>query len=222
MTNIPASTMESLGINRTRVIILVIFTLCVTMSMVSLDLQEGDLLFSCSSDENAITSVTSGVEGLPIDHVAIVHRIGGEHGPLFVVEAVKPMVRITPVDTFLLSIDNHCVLVGRVNVPIDVNGSVRRCLLMVGKPYDDLFLPGDSAIYCSELVQMNYVSSEGERIFSTIPMSFHDETGCVTEYWQSFYAEHGMVVPEGVPGTNPGELSRSPLVTIIGWYPSDK
>ena len=41
-------------------------------------LQEGDLLFVCSDSANAITEVTSGVEQLPIDHVGIVHRIGGE------------------------------------------------------------------------------------------------------------------------------------------------
>ena len=97
--------------------------------------------------------------------------------------------------------------------------SVRRCLMMVGKPYDDLYLPGDSAIYCSELVQMNYVTAAGETVFAPIPMSFHDRTGRLLDEWIDFYSRHGMQVPEGEPGSNPGELSRRRQVTIIGPYP---
>ena len=175
-------------------------------------LQEGDLLFVCSDSANAITEVTSGVEQLPIDHVGIVHRIGGDSGPLFVIEAVKPTVCLTPIDSFMC--EGPQILVGRVNVAMDVRKSVRQCLLMVGKPYDDLYLPGDSAVYCSELVQLNYVNPDGDLIFDTIPMSFHDATGRVTDYWQQFYSRRGMAVPEGLPGTNPGELSRCPQVTI--------
>ena len=180
-------------------------------------LREGDLLFACSDTSNAITQVTSGVEDLPIDHVGIVHRIGGDGGPLFVIEAIKPNVCLTPIDSFM--VENPHVLVGRVNVEMDVYRSIRRCLAMVGKPYDDLYLPGDSAVYCSELVQMNYVTPCGELIFGTIPMSFHDASGRVTDYWTDFYSRRGMTVPEGWPGTNPGELSRRPQVSIVGKFP---
>ena len=91
--------------------------------------------------------------------------------------------------------------------------------MLVGKPYDDLYLPGDSAVYCSELVQMNYVTPAGQAVFGTIPMSFHDSTGRVLDEWVDFYSRRGMAVPEGAHGTNPGELSRRDEVTIIGKYP---
>ena len=178
------------------------------------DLREGDLLFCCTDTANAITAVTSGVEDLPIDHVAVFHRIGGEEGIPYVIEAVKPAVRLTPIDIFLCN--NPHVIVGRVNADFYVQPSVRRCLAMVGKPYDDLYLPGDSAIYCSELVQLNYRTVSNRLIFEPVPMSFHDKTGKVTDYWQEFYAQRGMTVPEGAPGTNPGELSRRQEVNIIG------
>ena len=180
-------------------------------------LLEGDLLFCCTDSANAITQVTSGIENLPIDHVGIVHRIGGDEGPLFVIEAVKPMVCLTPIDSFLVS--NSRILVGRVNVAMDVRKSIRRCLAMVGKPYDDLFLPGDSAVYCSELVQLNFMTPEGNLIFGTVPMSFHDASGQVTDYWQDFYSRRGMEVPEGAPGSNPGELSQRQQITIVGKFP---
>ncbi len=177
-------------------------------------LQEGDLLFCCADSANAITAVTSGVEDLPIDHVAVFHRIGGEGGVPYVIEAVKPAVCLTPIGSFLN--DNAHIIVGRVNVEVDWKKSIRRCLMMVGRPYDDLYLPGDSAIYCSELVQMNYLTPSGKQVFDAIPMSFHDETGQVTDYWREFYGHRGMSVPEGAPGTNPGELSCRPQVTILG------
>ena len=179
-----------------------------------LDLREGDLLFCCVDSANAITAVTDGVDGLPIDHVAVVHRIGGENGLLFVIEAVKPVVRLTAIDAFYR--ENPKVLLARVNADVDVKASVRHCLGMVGKPYDDLFLPGDSAVYCSELVQLCYVDHQRELVFVPVPMSFHDDTGQVTDYWTDFYAQRGMNVPEGAPGSNPGELSRRGQVTIIG------
>ena len=99
-------------------------------------------------------------------------------------------------------------------------------------------MPGDSAVYCSELVQMSFVfrgqrergAADGtdgtdctdgedyaaEAVFATIPMSFHDSTGRVTEFWTKFYAARGLAVPEGEPGTNPGQLSRDPNVRILG------
>ena len=198
-----------------------IFTLIVLLSVALTtvgqsvkDLREGDLLFCCTDTANAITAVTSGVEDLPIDHVAVFHRIGGEEGIPYVIEAVKPAVRLTPIDIFLCN--NPHVVVGRVKVDFNLLQSVRRCLVMVGKPYDDLYLPGDSAIYCSELVQLNFRSVSNQPVFEPVPMSFHDETGRVTDYWQEFYARRGMTVPEGAPGTNPGELSRRQEVNIIG------
>ena len=188
--------------------------LCSAFTLSGQELCEGDLLFCCSDTANAITMVTSGIDELPIDHVAVVHRDGGDDGRLYVIEAVSPAVCLTPMDTFLTK--NGTVLLGRVNVDCDVTASVKRCLDMIGKPYDDLYLPGDSAVYCSELVQLCYVTSTGEPVFSTIPMSFHDETGRVTDYWREFYESRAMRVPEGEPGTNPGELSRRPQITILG------
>ena len=46
--------------------------------------------------------------------------------------------------------------------------------------------------------------------------SFHDRTGRITDYWTQFYAQRGMTVPEGQPGTNPAELSKRKAVRIVG------
>ncbi len=205
--------MASLG---TRILTLLLTTLA-SLPITGQQLREGDLLFCSSDTANAITSVTTGLQDLPIDHVAIVHYIGGEQlGLPYVIEAVKPTVCLTPLDTFLC--ENGRVLQGRVNVDCDIAASIKRCLMQVGKPYDDLYLQGDSAVYCSELVQMCFIDPSGKLVFDPVPMSFHDATGQVTDYWQEFYQARGMNVPEGEPGSNPGEFSRREQVTILGWY----
>ena len=205
--------MASLG---TRILTLLLTTLA-ALPITGQQLREGDLLFCCSDTANAITSVTTGLQDMPIDHVAIVHFIGGEQlGLPYVIEAVKPAVCLTPLDTFLC--ENGRVLQGRVNADCDIAASIKRCLMLVGKPYDNLYLPGDSAVYCSELVQMCFIDPSGKLVFDLVPMSFHDATGQVTDYWQEFYRARGMKVPEGEPGSNPGELSRREQVTILGWY----
>jgi hypothetical protein len=38
----------------------------------------------------------------------------------------------------------------------------------------------------------------------------------VPEYWSRHYAKRGLKVPEGEPGSNPGDLSRRPCVTLLG------
>jgi hypothetical protein len=150
---------------------------------------------------NAITDVTSGM----IDHVAV--YLGNDS----VVEAVGRGVVITPLDS-LRKQKGHYVI-GRVS-NLNAKASTEQALSFVGRSYDWLYLPDNDDIYCSELVQLSMVDRRGRLVFATIPMSFHDATGQITPYWRQFYAERGMEVPEGWPGSNPGELSRRPNVKM--------
>lgn len=195
------------------------------------DLRNGDLLFVVNGQGNNITDVTDGVDGLGIDHIAVFSDGN-------VVEAIPEYgVVENPLDSFLIRLsDRESVLVGRIE-GVDVEESVANARKFLGRPYDDIFMPSDSAIYCSELVQKSFVFKDGlkERdqnvkevdskatgswtkhfVFGTIPMSFHDSTGNVTEFWTKFYSARGLAVPEGEPGTNPGQLSRDPNVKILG------
>ena len=210
------------------------FTSCHT----HFQLREGDLLFHVvdEGEGNAITAVTPG----GIDHVAIyigssgVQKFGsscvpavasdqrssagvqkfGSSGDVtgWVVEAVGSGVVMTQMDS-LLHRDGGYYLAGRVR-GIDRRRSVSNALSYLGRPYDDLYLADNEAVYCSELVQLSFVDRRGERVFEPVPMSFHDSTGVVTPYWREFYSRQGMEVPEGKPGTNPGELSRRKRVRL--------
>lgn len=195
------------------------------------DLRGGDLLFVVNGQGNNITDVTDGVDGLGIDHIAVFSDGN-------VIEAIPEYgVVENPLDSFLVRLsDRESVLVGRIE-GLDVEESVTNARKFLGKPYDDIFMPSDSAIYCSELVQKSFVfkdvlkerdqnvkevdskatgSGTKHFVFGTIQMSFHDSTGNVTEFWTKFYSARGLAVPEGEPGTNPGQLSRDPNVKILG------
>ena len=179
------------------------------------DVAEGDLLFLSPLRGNAITAVTAGPGGLSVDHVAIAHRIGGAGGPLYVVEAVGRGVTLTPVDSLLVRDGVGQVSVGRV-LGIDGPRSVRRALGYVGRPYDWFFEPGDSAVYCSELVLLSLVDACGNPLLAPVPMTFRDASGEIPAFWTGHYGKRGLPVPEGAPGSNPSELSRRREVEIIG------
>lgn len=172
---------------------------------------EGDLLFCAQEKGNNITDVTQGVGGMKIDHVAIFHRQGGR---TFALEAIHSGVGLTPTDSFMAR--REVVLAARLRDTLGVARSVERALRFIGRPYDFNFMPDDSAFYCSELVQKCYRDSRGELVFKPIPMSFHDQSGRITPYWHAYYARQGLQVPEGEPGSNPGDLSRSAAICILG------
>lgn len=175
-------------------------------------LQTGDLLFCLETQADglggAIAAVTQGIGQQSISHVAIVVNDST------VVEATpRQGVCITPLSQFLhesqLSPDGiPLVVLGRLNDTTGVATSVQRALQYVGLPYDTLYLPDETAIYCSELVQVSYRRPDGTSIFPQQPMSFSNSSGEIPSYWTLLYAAHGMEVPEGLPGTNPGALSR--------------
>lgn len=175
-------------------------------------LRDCDLLFVVSPTDNAITDVTQGIDGTKIDHVAIFFRQKTDNGKQTenVIEAIGKGVVVTPIDTFLSL--NSNIIVGRVKKKIDKKQTLSNAKTYLNRNYDYLYLPDNEAIYCSELVQLSFIDRHGEHIFSTIPMTFRNEKGEISQYWQNLYKSHNMDVPEGKEGTNPGELSRRKIV----------
>ena len=180
-------------------------------------LKDGDLMFCASGKPNAITDVTHGIDEMGINHVAIFHK---DKKGCYAIEAIHKGVCITPIDSFLNQnkgrSSNQQILVGRINHDsIDISKSISNALKYIGRPYDFYFEPGDSAIYCSELVQISFVDHKGKLLFHTIPMSFHNDSGEISAFWRNYYSKAGMNVPEGAPGSNPGELSREKIIKMI-------
>lgn len=172
-------------------------------------------MFVVKETSNPITDATQGINGLKIDHVAIFHHTDSAD---YALEAYGKPVSLTPLTTLLNRSkwkdgEPH-IAVGRVIVDCDMNTSMKQALSYLGRPYDRFYMPDDKEIYCSELVQKSFVDHHGQPVFSTIPMSFHDNNGKILDAWTQFYAFYHREVPEGEPRTNPGQLSRDKAVKV--------
>lgn len=183
----------------------------------------GDLVFTqIGSPTNAISAVTEGYKGARVDHVGILMEtpLG-----LFVLEAFPPEVRLTNFQVFIKrsSINNPeevpRYLIARLK---DEHQNLLAKALLYGLaqrdiPYDRRYLTDEQALYCSELVvDMFKFASDGIPFFPEAPMSFRDKaTGELHPYWIEHYSYFGIEVPEGQPGSNPGELSKDEKLEII-------
>jgi cell wall-associated NlpC family hydrolase len=163
-------------------------------------LQSGDLLFV--SDTTGMGQAVKASTG-NYTHVAMVERAGDS---LFVIDATqKRGVARRPIEkTFA---NKMPVEIYRLTVSFDTAAVIERAKNLIGKPYDNAFLPDNDAYYCSELIQAAFGN-----LFESKPMNLRDKEGNLPEYWQKHFKELGIPVPEGVPGTNPTDLSRSPLL----------
>lgn len=168
-----------------------------------LEPQTGDLVFFYGYDEeegmeDAIKSSTG-----QYTHVAILEV--DQNDRLWLIEATpgKGVQRKELRGNFgLYHIDLY-----RLTVPFDTAAVLERAKALVGKPYDEAFLPDNDAYYCSELVQVAF-----DTLFPSQPMNWRDANGKLPKYWKKHFKKLKMKVPEGVPGTNPTDLSRSPLL----------
>ena len=175
--------------------------------------QSGDLLFvrsQTSAFEKAIGASTG-----EYTHVAIVER--DAEGRIWVIEATTGTgVDRVSLETWKASqkgiFDRYSLI-----VPFDTADVIARAKAFLGQPYDDAFLPGNGRIYCSELVYEAYRGQDtASHLFEAQPMNFRDNRGRLPLYWKRHFRRLGIPVPEGVPGTNPTSLARSPLLRMAG------
>lgn len=168
--------------------------------------QTGDLIFftgGSSSMDDAISSST----GDGFVHVAIV-EVDSE-GTAWLIDATpRKGVSREKLETKLLEEKGKAVLM-RLKDSTGVTSSVQRAKVLIGSPYDFAFLPDNDAYYCSELVYECFLRPDGSHIFSSQPMNFLDSEGNLPEYWKELFEKMQMDVPQGLPGTNPEDLSRS-------------
>ena len=163
-------------------------------------LQSGDLLFV--SDTGGMGQAVKESTG-SYTHVALVERSGDS---LFIIDATpKHGVARRPFEETFAS--RMPVDVYRLTIPFDTVAIISRAKALVGSPYDNAFLPDNDAYYCSELIQAAYGT-----FFKSKPMNWRDADGSLPAYWVEHFKTIGMPVPEGVPGTNPTDMSRTNLL----------
>lgn len=178
-------------------------------------LRTGDLVFVGTADEGpdsmdeAISSATGS-----LTHVAIVEVDAA--GNRWVIDATpKRGVCRYPLDTLVRDNPGAVFLVKRLRDTTGVSGFVDHARQFIGEPYDWTFLPDNGAHYCSELVRDAYRRQDGSCLFEEKPMNFLAPDGSLPPYWKSLFEQLEMPVPQGVPGTNPQDMSASPLLETL-------
>lgn len=170
----------------------------------------GDLLFVRSKDskmEKAISASTG-----KYTHVALVER--DHNGYVWVIEADRQngVQRISFNDWEKEHNGQYDVF--RLTQPFDTADVIFHAKQFLWKPYDDAFLPDNNQIYCSELIYECFWK-DGEHLFEAKPMNWRNADGNIPEYWIEHFRELGVPVPEGVLGTNPTDMAKSPLVRKV-------
>ncbi len=184
-------------------------------------MKEGDFLFlnlDCGPLCDAIEEVTSGYGNMKFSHVGLVVS---DSGKWKVLEAIGKKVKLSPLDSFL-AYSPHKALVARVKSQFQtlIPGAKSFGLSQLGKPYDDAFLPENGKWYCSELIYEAFKNANGEKpFFSLSPMTFKKPgSGDFFPAWIGYYKKLGIPIPEGLPGCNPGGLSLSENLEVLGFF----
>lgn len=187
-------------------------------------LKTGDLVFvgipmDYSLDESsmdaAIASATGNPDSLNLIHVAIA-EVDAE-GKWIIDATIKRGIDRHPLDTFVTDFTLKdgslpVFIVKRLKDPSKAAEYVSNTRKYLGRPYDLHFMPSDDSLYCSELVRDCYVGPDGEYVFDTVPMNFKDADGEFPLYWRQLFERLQAPIPQGLPGTNPQDMSKSPAL----------
>ena len=175
--------------------------------------RSGDLVFQAGGEGEMSQAIEESTAG-SFTHVGIIERSGDS---LFVLEATpRKGVTRTPFREFADSCGVGAdgepkFAVFRIkHLPKALKDSaIVRAHRFIGRPYDFYYAAGVDSLYCSELVWEVFLDEEGGHIFPSIPMNFKGADGEIDPYWVELYARLGRPVPQGEPGTNPNDLSKS-------------
>lgn len=184
--------------------------------------QEGDFVFqdlNCGPLCDAIEAVTEGVNQRDFSHCAMVVRVGDS---LMVVEAIGNAVQLSTLPHFFRrsgdTLEIRNCLVARLQPAYRhlIPQASQHAVGLVGQAYDDAFLPDNQKWYCSEVLYEAYARASGTAFFELSPMTFKDpHTGTYFPAWVEYYRALGIAIPEGVPGLNPGSISRSSKLEVV-------
>ena len=181
-------------------------------------LKSGDLLFqsmNCGPLCEAINEVTSGYQGHDFSHLGLVYI---KNDSILVIEASGSSVKITPYETFK-TYTAEKMFVGRLKrkyralIPEDIAFALQQ----IGVPYDEEYVYNNGKYYCSELLYDAFLHANKKPLFDLFPMTFKSpKTEEYFEVWVDYYKKLNIEIPEGKPGCNPGGISTSDKLKIIG------
>ena len=199
-------------------VFLLIFILPSILFAQTSKLKTGDLLFqkmNCGELCDAILAVTEGYQGNDFSHLGLVYI---QNDSIFIIEAAGNAVRKVTLEQFSKNTKTN-MYIGRVKNKYKklIPGVIQFSLLQIGTPYDDDYLYNNGKYYCSELIYDAFLNANGMPFFDLQPMTFKQpETNDFFPAWVTYYQSLGVEIPEGQLGCNPGGISTSKKIKIIG------
>lgn len=181
-------------------------------------LKTGDLLFqkmNCGELCDAIHAVTEGYQGNDFSHLGLVYI---QNDSIFIIEAAGNAVRKVTLEQFSKNTKTN-MYIGRVKNKYKklIPGVIQFSLMQIGTAYDDDYLYNNGKYYCSELIYDAFLNANGMPFFDLQPMTFKQpETNDYFPAWVTYYQSLGVEIPEGQLGCNPGGISTSKKIKIIG------
>jgi len=184
----------------------------------AVDLQEGDLLFVTAGQSGLSAAIddATGTQAHPgFDHVGLVAATtqGWE-----VLHADEKGSRRQTLATFQQEARARLrqIVVYRLRAPHNaaIGDAVATARTLLGRPYNASYVPNDDSYYCSDFIERAF---RAHHVFALQPMNFRNpQTGKIARHWIDLYRRMGMDVPQGVPGTNPNDMSAAPVLERIG------
>jgi len=172
-------------------------------------LRPGDLLFF--RDTEGMGAAVKESTG-QYTHVAIVESVGDT---VWIIDAT-PQNGVSRRPYLRQNMDKQSLPdIYRLQDASYVDSALIRARSFIGLPYDNAFLPDNRAFYCSELVYECFLNDDSQvnrHLFEAKPMNWRNADGELPKYWVKHFKKLKMAVPEGVMGTSPTDLSRSPLL----------
>jgi hypothetical protein len=164
---------------------------------------------------DAIHAVTEGYQGNDFSHLGLVYI---QNDSIFIIEAAGNAVRKVTLELFSKN-TNTTMFIGRVKnkykkiLPQVIDFSLQQ----IGTPYDEEYLYNKGSYYCSELIYDAFLNANKKPFFDLQPMTFKQpQTNEFFPAWVKYYKSLGVEIPEGQPGCNPGGISTSKKIKIIG------
>lgn len=182
-------------------------------------LKTGDLIFQdmdCGPLCDAIEAVTEGYDGHDFSHMGLVYI---QNDTIYIIEAAGTKVRLNPLASFSKN-TRKPMYVGRLKSKYQklIPTAIAFSLQQMGVPYDEEYVYDNGKYYCSELIYDAFKSAnKNNPFFQLFPMTYKKPgTDDFFPAWKTYYEEIGKEIPEGKPGCNPGGMSTSDKLTIIG------
>mgnify|MGYP003574987763 CR=1 FL=1 len=192
-------------------VFLLIFLLSCRNSHIS-GFENGDLLFVTAKEtglSGAINNVTQKQKNASFDHIGILQK--DKKGVFVLHAAPKGGSQKQNLSDFLKdqANDGQKVVVYRLKPQYQnaIPAAIEKANSMLGKTYNFNYTLDENSYYCSDYIERAF---RKDQIFKLEPMTFIDpKTGKTNEFWEEFYQQKNLKVPEGELGCNPNGLAAS-------------